>query len=184
MIRRRVLLGALLCFAVAAACGAPPPSPPAPAPASRAWAETIVAARTQADSGRYATADSLLSSYAAAYPESGEAREVPYWRAVLKADPANKEARLQDAIPLLETYVAYGPAMPHATEAAVLRRTLELLESYRAPVATSTAHPANGPPADTAPVRSAQDEILRLQAELDKTKEELERVRRRLRAKP
>lgn len=159
-----------------------------PAPASEAWAAAISSARELADSGRFARADSVLAAYASAYTQAGEAREAQFFRALFKADPSNRESSARDALALFDAYLAGGTSLPRYAEARVIFRTLQLIETLRdAPrVARSPAERASAspPPISEGRDRPRDEEILRLQAQLDSARQELDRIKRRLRGRP
>jgi len=151
------------------------PAEEAPAPSAAAeWPTVYAQAMTAAREARQPDAERSLTEFASRYPGSPEAAEVPYWRALLKLDPANPAA-LRESIVLLEAYLANTPSGTHVAEAATLRRLGLALEQRNAALAASP--PAVGPrPED----KTRDDEIQKLRDELSKANAELDRVRRRV----
>jgi hypothetical protein len=159
---------AVLALAVLGACVQPPRSEPLPA---RLWPQAFLEARQAAEAGQFAAADSVLSRFARTYDRSAEAWESLYWRALLRLDPRNLAANPQDAIRALDAYLAEGDSLPRHGEVRILRRLAVRLDSLSQPPAAPAAAAAADP-------RDA--EIERLKAELKKTVDELELIRRRL----
>jgi hypothetical protein len=136
-----------------------------------AWPSTLMAAYDAIADGRYDEADRALSDFAAAYQGTAEAVEAAYWRAVVALDPANGRASAREAATLLSRYLESRLPLTHRAEAAVLRRLASsVAETQR--VGTVTR------PAPSADARDA--EVQRLRQELEETKAELERIRKRL----
>jgi hypothetical protein len=158
---------------VPAAEQAPPPAPP---PIS-AWPGTLAAAVRSADQGKYDEADATLARYALDHPGTAEGAEADFWRALLRLDPNNTRANLRDALSALDSYLNAGPTAARFSEAKILRRLLESLDSSRSQLVAARAS------AD-AQNRARDDEIRKLGDELDKTMAELDRIRRRLAQKP
>lgn len=140
--------------------------------ASRDWPAAYLAAQAAADRGSYADADKLLADFASAHPNTAEARESGYWRAVYKLDPSNKDANPRDAIAALDRYLA-APGGTNRGEATTLRHIAgQLLSLDRA---------LNQKP-DEAAASTRDEEVKKLRDELQATKDELERIKRRLAA--
>jgi hypothetical protein len=131
------------------------------------WAATLIAAHRDVERGRHADADRLLREFAERAPASPEAVEAMYWRAVIMLDPPSRVGTTREAVSLLEKYLASDAPLTHRTEAAVLQRLASSM-------ATS---PATRPGASDAEVKALKDE-------LEETKAELERIRKRLAAPP
>jgi len=150
-----------------------PVATPAPTAASE-WPRTFAQATTDARESRLPAADRALTDFAARFPASSEASEVPYWRAVLKLDPANPAAS-HEALLILDAYLADTTPRQHRTEATTLRRLQSALE-------TRTAALAAVPPVPVVrPEDKAKDEELqRLRDDLAKANAELTRIKRRL----
>jgi hypothetical protein len=70
-------------------------TPPDPAPtAASEWPAAHAAALTEARESRLGLADRTLTDFAQRFPDSPEAAEVPYWRAVLPPDWTNAQVHL------------------------------------------------------------------------------------------
>jgi len=146
--------------------GAEPPG------AAAAWPVILIAAQSDVDQGRHAEADRALRAFAAEYARSPEALESTYWRAVFMLDPANTTATPRDAGALLERYVASNAPLAHRAEAAVLHR---LVKSLTTPREGGSARASDA-------VRDA--ELKALKDELEQTKAELERIKKRVAPPP
>ena len=142
--------------------------------AQRAWPATYLSAQNAADRGAYDDADKLLADFARGHPNTAQAAEANYWRAVYKLDPANKGASTRDAIAGLDAYIA-STNVDHRGEATTLRRLATQLLSLDKALAQKP---------DEAPVaaKSRDEEVQKLRDELQATKDELERIKRRLAA--
>jgi hypothetical protein len=150
---------------------------PAPSSASSDWTASLAQASQEVQSNRYAVADRLLADFVARYPNSPEALESSYWRALFKLDPANPATAPHEAGVLLDGYLATPAAGAHRTEAAVLRRVASSLEPRPALTAAAPAAPPGAARADD---KARDDELQRLKDELAKANAELERIKRRL----
>ncbi|MEO8561976.1 MAG: hypothetical protein ABI601_07875 [bacterium] len=171
-------LAAALLMAVAGASGCAHAVAPTPVPvptAASEWPTAHAAAMTEARAARLGVADRALTDFAQRFPESPEAAEVPYWRALLKLDPTNVAA-LKDATALLDAYLAGTPASPHRMEASALRRLIAALDARTA--AMTAVQPAVAVPRPDD--KAQQEEIARLRDDLAKANAELTRIRRRL----
>lgn len=147
----------------------------------RTWPETLATAQRAVADGKYELADQVLALFGRRFDGTDEGDESVFWRALYMMDPANRDARAREAIPLLNAYLA-GPVRPRRPEAEVLKRTAESIETLaragsaeRAPAPSVTA---SRPADDSARV----EELAKVRDELAKTKEELERIKRRLAA--
>ena len=141
--------------------------------AEREWPAAYLAAQAAADRGAFGDADKTLAEFAASHPNTAEAVESGYWRAVYKLDPANKDASTRDAIAGFDRYLA-APGGAHRGEATTLRRIAVQLSSL------DKALTAQKP--DDAAAASRDEEVKKLKDELQATKDELERIKRRLAA--
>jgi acyl-CoA reductase-like NAD-dependent aldehyde dehydrogenase len=171
------LLAALACAPKSAA---PPPAAapaPEPVPSVSPWPGVFSRALRAADAGRFADADRALSEFAALQPLSPEGQEATFWRALLSVDPANSESTVRDQVAAFDAYLAAGPSLPRYHEAKVLRRMVEAMDSTRAMIVAVRA-------AADARERARGDEVKRLSDELEKTVAEMERIKRRLSARP
>lgn len=165
----RYALGAALSLAATACIHKPTFMRPA---AERDWPAAYLAAQSAADRGAYGEADRTLAEFAASHPGSAQALESGYWRAVYKLDPANKEASTKDAIAGLDRYLA-TPDGTHRGEATTLRRIAVQLQSLDRALSTPKVDEASA---------TRDEEVKKLRDELQATKEELERIKRRLAA--
>jgi hypothetical protein len=150
------------------------PAQAAPVSAESEWPAVYTKAMTDANQSRLADADRALAEFAQRFPGSPEAIEVPYWRALLKLDPANPTA-LRESLATLDTYLANAPAGLHRMEAAILRRLGVTLEARNAALAAIPPTPTVTPED-----RLHEEELTRLRDELAKANAELARIRRRL----
>ena len=165
---------ALLFGSTACQPSRPEPAPTPVATAATEWPRTHSQATIDAREGRVPAADRGLLAFAARFPASPEAVEVPYWRAVIKLDPANPTSS-HEALLLLDAYLADTTFRAHRLEATTLRRLQTALEQRTAALA---AQPATPPvhPED----KARDEEIARLRDELAKANAELTRIKRRL----
>ncbi len=171
--KRRRSRGALLVLGLAALGCVNRPGVLQPTP-EREWPETIARAHAAVESGRFATADSLLAEFEARHPGSGEANETVFWRAVFRLDPANPDASPSRAVTELTTYLARPGRHAHLAEARALRRAATLADSLASAPGRRAATPADAAATDK------DAEIARLREELKRATEELERIKRRL----
>ena len=172
-VRYPALLGAALFASVVTACATPgrarvSPNDAATAAAASAasWAATLVAAQRDVERGRHADADRTLREFAERAPGSPEAAGALYWRALIMLDPASRTGSTREASALLERYLASDVPLIHRTEAMVLQRV------------ASAAAAASSRPA------TSDSEVKALKEELEQTRAELERIRKRLAAPP
>jgi len=172
--RRTALLLATLSLA---ACSAAKQSPePVPAPtASTEWPTAYASAMSEVRESRYSVADRTLAEFAQRYPDSPEAAEVPFWRAVYKIDPTNSTAT-KEAAALLDAYLAAAPSGQHRLEATTFRKLITALEARSAALAMQSAAPT----VPRAEEKALQEEVNRLRDELSKANAELTRIRRRV----
>ena len=171
IVRRLTVAAAVAVVALAPAACVHRPRFMQPA-AQRQWPGAYLAAQAAADRGAYGEADKLLADFASAHPGTAEAVECGYWRAVYKLDPSNKDASPREAIGGLDKYLA-TPDGTHRGEATTLRHIATQL------VALDKA--LNQKPDDSA-AAARDEEVKKLRDELEATKEELERIKRRLAA--
>ena len=180
---RRLGIAALVLTAQACRPPARSSTPPAPAEpfqavASRTWSTTREAAVELQRRGEPAQADSLLTDFRARFPGTPAATEALFWRALLRADPAGRAAAPRAAVSDLDAYEAGGELQPHHATAGVIRRLLLQNDSLRVAVAAERISAAVLVPRDS--LKPRDDEVVRLRAELEQTRAELDRVRRRL----
>jgi len=170
--------------------------------ASDAWPSWLAAARSLALERKFSAADSVLARFATQYPNTPQAKETGYWRALFKMDPSNPKAALPTAISLLDGYLESEGARDHTAEATTLRRIAAKLagltrvaenEATEAKEASNTAANAKAEAANAnaraeaakgeagkTEASSSDAEIKRLKDELAKANAELERIRKRL----
>lgn len=144
------------------------PSLPPEAP----WVGTLAAAQAAVDSGRFSTADSILAAFERSEPDSPDASESTFWRAMIRADPRNPAFAPADARAALDAYLA-TPNPRRRTEATVMLRMLALSDSIRV---LYTAQRSAAEARD----RARDDEIQKLRDDLQRTQAELDRIKRRL----
>lgn len=178
----RAALAALLFGGGCAQLRAASASPPAPMEGQ--LTATLQQAEQAAQQGKFGVADRLLVDFAERFPNTPEALETGYWRAVFVLDPANATAGPRDAIALLDAYLAAPVIVAHRGAAAALRRIAGSLDRPRvaaaapAPSAGCTCADAKSETKGGDPSRD--EEVQRLKSELAKANAELERIKRRL----
>ena len=154
------------------------------------WSRTMGYAIQDANAGNYFAADRVLDEFARTHPDTREAREIGFFRAMFLLDPANDRGSLPSGISALDSYLSDSTGQ-YRTEAMVLRRTA--LVAQRASVqrtapadAVVAAAPATK---DTVVVvsksrddeiASLRDQLARSKDELAKVSAELERIKKRL----
>ena len=151
----------------------PSDDPPTPTAASE-WPAAHSQAMNEARESRLAAAEKALLDFAQRFPGSAEAAEVPYWRALLRLDPANS-ASLRESLTMLDSYLTNTPSGVHRTEATTLRRMGLALEQRNA--ALAAIPPAVVPRPDD---KAREEEMQKLRDELAAANAELDRVRRRV----
>jgi hypothetical protein len=169
---------------VLASCRPPrPAAPPLAAdtvaipalPAEPPWVGTLAAVQAAVDSGGFAAADSMLAAFERAEPDSPDASESAFWRAMLRADPRNPAFSTADARRGIEAYLA-TPNPRRRTEAGVMLRMLALSDSLRA----AQAAQRSAVDAADARDRAREEELQKLRDDLQRTQAELDRIKRRL----
>jgi hypothetical protein len=153
-----------------------------PQPIEGPLAATLRQADAEAVAMRFGVADRLLAEFAEAHPDTPEALETAFWRALFKLDPSNQTAPRRDAVALLDSYLNGNIVVGHRGAALALRRGAMADRPVVVAPATSPAAgaaPAAAPAATAAPAASAE-EVQRLREELAKANAELERIRKRL----
>lgn len=177
MSRRRPIAFALVALLAGSGClpvrRLPSDDPSTPTAATE-WQSVHVHAMTEARASRTAAAEKALTDFAQRHPGSPEATEVPYWRAVLKLDPANPAA-IRESMAMLEAYLANAPSGMHRVEAETLHRLGLALEQRNA--ALAAIPPAVIPRPDD---KAREEELQKLRDELAAANAELDRVRRRV----
>jgi hypothetical protein len=191
---RSLVGGALALHSMTACISVRKPSFLEPAP-EREWRTTLLTAREWVSEGHFQSADSLLAQFASRYPDSREAVETAYWRAVIGMDPANSRSSLATATAFLDAYLAGPRPREHLREATALRRlagqvdelskTAVLAQSRDAPLLRSQPSEVRvDVPKPAMDPATAEAEIKRLRDELAKATAELERIRKRLAQPP
>ena len=142
----------------------PPPEPP--------WTRTMAAVQAAADSGQFATADSILTAFEHVEAGSADATESAFWRAMLRADPRNPAFEPVEARRGIEAYLA-APNPRRRTEAGVMLRMLDLADSLRA---VQAAQRSSAEARD----RARDEEVQKLRDDLQRTQAELDRIKKRL----
>jgi hypothetical protein len=143
-----------------------------PLPVESPWVGTLAAVRSAVDSGQFAAADSILVAFDRSEPDSPDASESAFWRAMLRADPRNPAFAPAEARAALEAYLA-SPNPRRQTEASVMLRMLALSDSLRA---AQAAHRTAADARD----RAREEEMQKLRDDLQRTQAELDRIKRRL----
>jgi len=144
------------------------------------WDKTLYYARKDVEAGNYFAADRLIDDYVRVHPDSREAKEIAFWKAVYTLDPANERGSLASGIAALDQYLASTDSTGlYRNEAAILRRTA--VAAHAVTAGSGTGPPAavsSAPGTDTVVVvsRTREEEIAALKDQLAKTKEELAKV--------
>ncbi|HEV2018321.1 MAG TPA: hypothetical protein VGQ98_08485 [Gemmatimonadaceae bacterium] len=144
------------------------------------WDSTLYYARKDVEAGNYFAADRLIDEYVRVHPDSREAKEIAFWKAVYTLDPANERGSLASGIAALDQYLASTDSTAlYRNEAVVLRRTAVAAQGVTA--GSGTGPPttlSSAPGSDTVVVvtRTREEEIAALKDQLAKTKEELAKV--------
>jgi hypothetical protein len=132
-----------------------------------------------ANAGNYFAADRVLDEFARTHPDTREAREIGFFRAMLLLDPANDRGSLAGGISALDSYLSDSTGQ-YRTEAMVLRRTALVAQRASAQRAVPADTVVAPTPAtkDTVVVvsKSRDEEIASLKDQLAKSKDELAKV--------
>lgn len=138
------------------------------------WPLVVQRASLAADSGNYVNADRILSSYASRYSHTREAREILFWRALLRLDPGNTASSITEGLAMLDKYLADTATIAYRPEATILKRLAVTTQVLQAKTMVL-------PGRDTSAVRTTSDsEVAALRAELAKANAELDRIKKRL----
>ena len=145
------------------------------------WDRALAYAREDAAAGNYFAADRVLAEYIRTHPDTKEAKETEFWRAVYLVDPANPQGSLGSGIAALDSYLATDSTGRYAHEATVLRRTAvaaQFVTALQTAPATDSAPDSGNAPRDTVVIvkRSRDEEIAALRQQLAKSKDELAKV--------
>ena len=158
------------------------------------WPSLLGRSQQAALERRHSDADQLLADFAQRYPDTPEARETLYWRALYRMDPNNRDAAISTALVSLDAYLRSDASIAHRVEAETLQRLGRTVESLNRAVGSmagltitsatpaSSATPAANPDRSATELRARDAEIQRLKDELAKANDELERIKRRLTA--
>ncbi|HVS59159.1 MAG TPA: hypothetical protein VHE82_00555 [Gemmatimonadaceae bacterium] len=164
------------------------------------WDRTLYYARRDVEAGNYFAADRLLDEYVRVHPDSREAKEIAFWKAVYTLDPANERGSLAGGIVALDQYLASGDSTAwYRNEALVLRRTAAVAQGVTVGAGTpsvaasssaaSSAASSSAPGKDTVVVvtttrdeeiASLKDQLAKSKDELAKVSAELDRIKKRL----
>ena len=178
----------MLCALALGGCATFPIAAP---PAKSQWDRTLENARRDVDAGNYFAAQRLLDEFVRIHPDSPEAREIAFWKAVYTLDPANQQGSLAGGIAGLDRYLALSDSTGlYRHEAQVLRRTAAVAQGVTAGASTASVGASSGMPAkDTATVvpktkdeeiASLKDQLAKSKDELAKMSAELDRIKKRL----
>ena len=172
----------LLCvlLILAGGCVARHQRPPEPT-ASEQLLEAMTRARFAAAHGQHNEADIILAQFIDAHAATPEAREAEYWRALLLLDASTSRADRDQARRYLDAYLADTAANAHELEARLLRQYLLAVDSTSQATDSLTTAARK---AAAAREEELKKEIQTLREQLDKTNNELNRIKRRLEARP
>src|SRR4051812_19296114 len=158
LMNRSVLLRAVaaVAFAGSTACvSITTPKFMKPAP-ERDWKSTLSTAQQLATAGQVREADSVLASYAQAYPTSPNAVETNYWRSLFLLHAGDEPSASGAAVPMLQNYVAAG-GTEHRLEADALLRAAWHVDSLsRATAVVTRTSTSNG---DVVPAQRTPGEV-------------------------
>lgn len=156
-------------------------------PVQSDWGRIMENARRDVDAGNYFAAQRLLDEFVRLHPNSQEAKEITFWRAVYTLDPANERGSLAGGIAGLDQYLTTTDSSGrYRDEAQVLRRTAAAAQGV---TATLAAAPDTTTGKDTVVVgsKTRDEEIASLKDQLSKSKDdlakmsaELDRIKKRL----
>jgi hypothetical protein len=133
-------------------------------------------ARRDVEASNYFAAQRLLDEFVRIHPDTREAKEIGFWKAVYTLDPANEQGSLAGGIAGLDQYLASTDSSArYRNEALVLKRTAAAAQGVAAVVGTT---PADTTARDTTVVvtRTRDEEIVSLKDQLAKTRDELAKV--------
>ncbi len=145
------------------------------------WDRTLYNARKNTEGGNYFAEERLIDEYVRVHPDSREAKEIAFWKAVYTLDPANERGSLAAGIAALDQYLASTDSTGvYRNEAVVLRRTA--LSAQGAPVrsniggAVAAAVTTLVPDTVVVVSKTREEEITSLKDQLAKTKDDLAKV--------
>jgi hypothetical protein len=146
------------------------------------WDRALYYARKNVEAGNYFAADRLIDEYVRVHPDSRQAKEIAFWKAVYTLDPANERGSLASGIAALDQYLASTDSTGfYRNEAVVLRRTAAAAQGVAPVTGSGTGPPialSGAPATDTVVVvsKTREEEIAALKDQLAKTKDELAKV--------
>jgi hypothetical protein len=166
------------------AFGCSHPHAEAPAPVDSAWTATLDSAQRLAADSQFASADTLLATFAQGTPGSIGAQEAVFWRGVFLLEPANRIGNVHDAGAAFDSYLAGPGHLPHRSEAIVLRRTAQLIDSLMQSRTIDSVPAMTLIVSDSSKATEREQDMAKmvkvLQDSLNKTNAELERIKKRL----
>ena len=133
----------------------------------------------EVQAGRYGIADRLLSDFASQYAGTTEAKDAWYWRALYRADPANRIVSSDGAVAVIDSALVLPLDSAQRANFQSLRR-IALAQRAVAPAAATAAGAAASDSMPKSEDRASSDEVLRLRSELAKANAELERIKKRV----
>jgi hypothetical protein len=162
-----------------------------PAPVQSDWDRTLYNARRDVAEGNYFAADKILDEFLRTHPGTREAREISFWKAAYRVDPANQRGSLSGGIAALDAYLADSSAGLYRDQATVLRRTAAVAAGLaNASATTATADSLTATAVRDTVVGSSKsrdeqiallkDQLAKSKDELAKVNAELERIKKRL----
>jgi hypothetical protein len=172
-LNRNWFLKAAVVFVTVMACSRGSKPGPAPQPIN-GFDGAVSAADKRVSSGDYAGADRILADYALKSKGTPDATEISFYRALYMVDPQNKSSSVDEGIRALNIYLSSPGARRFRSEAIILRRTAQTLQSLRT---VTQAPKVIG--RDTVFI-TREDEIAALKDQLAKANAELERIKKRL----
>ncbi len=144
------------------------------------WDTALVRARANVAAGSYLAADRILDEFVRTHPDTREAKEAAYWKAVYLIDPANDRSSLDAGIVALDRYLSENPDGWYRNEASVLRQTAAVAQRIanrtRLASVDTAVTPAQGKDTVVVVTKSRDEQIASLKDQLAKSKEELAKV--------
>ena len=142
-----------------------------------------VDARRFMTSGDLASTDSSLKSCSMAHPADSEGAQCRYWLVLVRLDPAYP-GPASAAVNAARDFLARDAGAPGREEITMLMRVAARRESLLAALDSSRAMLATRATVVQTPLRndSTAQEVAKLRAELTRTQDELQRIKRRLSA--
>jgi len=152
------------------------------------WNRIMENARHDVDAGNYFAAQRLLDEFVRVHPDSPEAREIAFWKALYTLDPANEQGSLAGGIAVLDQYLTSTDSTGrYRPEAQVLRRTAAAALGVTAGAAVASAPDTTGrdtvvvvSPSRDEEIASLKDQLAKSKDDLAKMSAELDRIKKRL----